>query len=117
MGQVRMALFVLTAGALLPALFALYDIRETWIWRGSGVLFALPMLSLPVTYPGRRRKVVGNGPPPAVFAVFVVFGSAVTLAMLGCPLLRLDELLAFGSAEAYHFDPTPSTSSRPCWLL
>jgi hypothetical protein len=41
----------LTAGALLPALFALYDIRETWIWRGSGVLFALPMLSLQVTYP------------------------------------------------------------------
>jgi hypothetical protein len=31
----------------------------------------------------RRRKVVGKGPPPAVFAVFVVFGSAVTLAMLG----------------------------------
>jgi hypothetical protein len=75
-------IFVLTAGALLPALFALYDIRETWIWRGSGVLFALPMLSLQVTYPRRRRKVVGNGPPPAVFAVFVVFGTAVTLAML-----------------------------------
>jgi hypothetical protein len=36
-------IFVLTAGALLPALFALYDIRETWIWRGSGVLFALPI--------------------------------------------------------------------------
>jgi hypothetical protein len=37
-------IFVLTAGALLPALLALYDIQETWIWRGSGVLFALPML-------------------------------------------------------------------------
>src|SRR5208282_6576825 len=77
-------IFVLTAGALLPALFALYDIRETWIWRGSGVLFALPMLSLQVTYPRRRRKVVGNGPPPAVF---VVFGSALTLAMLGYVLV------------------------------
>jgi hypothetical protein len=76
-------IFVLTAGALLPALFALYDIQEKWIWRGSGVLFALPMLSLQVTYPRRRRKVVGKGPPPAIFAVFVVFGSAVTLAMLG----------------------------------
>ena len=47
------------------------------------------MLSLQVTYPRRRRKVVGNGPPPAVFAVFVVFGSAVTLAMLGYVLVGL----------------------------
>jgi hypothetical protein len=86
-------IFVLTAGALLPALFALYDIPETWIWRGSGVLFALPMLSLQVTYPRRRRKVVGNGPPPAVF---VVFGSAVTLAMLGYVLVGLQY-----SAAAY----------------
>ena len=40
-----------------------------------------------VTYPRRRPKVVGNGPPPAIFAVFVVFGSAVTLAMLGYVLM------------------------------
>ena len=75
-------IFVLTAGALLPALLALYDIQERSIWRGSAVLFGLPMLSLQVTYPRRRRKVVGEGPPPAIFAVFVVLGSAVTLAML-----------------------------------
>ena len=89
-------IFVLTAGALLPALCSLYDIQESWIWRGSGVLFALPMLSLQVTYPRRRRKVVGHGPPPAVFAVFVVFGSAVTLAMLGYVLAGLQY-----SAAAY----------------
>src|SRR5580692_4372953 len=47
--------FVLTAGALLPALFALYDIPENRIWRVSSVLFALPMLLLQVTYPYRRR--------------------------------------------------------------
>ena len=88
--------FVLTAGALLPALLALYDIQETWIWRASGVLFALPMLSLQVTYPRRRRKVVGEGPPPAIFAVFVVFGAAVTLAMLGYVLVGLQY-----SAAAY----------------
>src|SRR5271167_1570959 len=74
--------FVLTAGALLPALLALYDIQENWIWRGSGVILGLPMLSVQVTYPYRRRKVVGEGPPAAIFAVFVVFGSVVTLAML-----------------------------------
>jgi hypothetical protein len=82
-------IFVLTAGALLPALLALYDIQEKWIWRASGLLFALPMLALQVTYPHRRRKVVGEGPPPAIFAVFVVLGSAVTLAMLGYILAGL----------------------------
>ena len=76
-------IFVLTAGALLPVLLSLYGIREEWIWRGSGVFFAIPMLSLQLTYPRRRRKMVGEGPPPAIFAVFVVLGSAVTLAMLG----------------------------------
>jgi hypothetical protein len=89
-------IFVLTAAALLPALFALYGTQEKWIWRGSAVLFALPMLSLQVTYPRRRRKVVGTGPPRAVFAVFVVFGSAVTLAMLGYVLEGLQY-----SAAAY----------------
>ena len=60
------------------------------------MLFALPMLSLQVTYPRRRRKVVGKGPPPAIFAVFVVLGSAVTLAMLGYVLVGLQY-----SAAAY----------------
>src|SRR5580692_6906140 len=76
-------IFVLTGAALLPALFALYDIPEKWIWRISSALFALPMLTLQVTYPLRRRRAVGQGPPPAIFAVFVVFGSVVTLAMFG----------------------------------
>src|ERR1700733_9821092 len=93
-------IFVLTAGALLPALLALYDVQEKWIWRGSAVLFDLPMLSLQVTYPRRRRKVVGKGPPPAIFSVFVVFGSAVTLAMLGYVLEGLhygvDDRLLYG---------------------
>lgn len=75
-------IFVLAAAALLPALLALFDIQEESIWRVSGVLFALPMLALQVSYPFRRRKVVGSLPPPAIFWVFVVFGSAVTLAML-----------------------------------
>jgi hypothetical protein len=82
-------IFVLTAAALLPALFGLYDVAETSIWRGSALLFALPMLWLQVTYPRRRRKVVGVGPPPAILAVFVVLGAAVTIAML-CYVLTVD---------------------------
>jgi hypothetical protein len=75
--------FVLAAAALLPALLALYEIQGLRIWRICAVLFALPMLYLQVTYPFRRRRAVGTGPPPAIFAVFVMLGSATTLAMLG----------------------------------
>ena len=75
--------FVLTAAALLPELFALYDVPDARIWRSSAVLFALPMLFLQLTYPGRRRKMIGTGPPLPIFAVFVLLGAAVTLAMLG----------------------------------
>lgn len=89
-------IFVLTAAALLPPLLALYDIKEEWIWRVSVVLFALPMLSLQVTYPLRRRKVVGAATPPPIFAVFVVLGSAVTLAMFACVLV------GFGSSAAIY---------------
>ena len=81
--------FVLTGGALLPALFALYDLPEKWLWRVSAVIFSLPMLFLQVTYPRRRRKVVGGGPPRAILAVFVVLGATATLAMLGYVLAGL----------------------------
>jgi hypothetical protein len=82
-------IFVLTAAALLPALFALFDVEEGWIWRGSAVLFAPPMLFLQVTYPRRRRRAVSEAPPTAIFAVFVILGAAVTLAMLGYVLAGL----------------------------
>jgi energy-converting hydrogenase Eha subunit A len=75
-------IFVLTADALLPSLLALYDIQKKRIWRDSSVIFALPMLALQVTYPSRRRRVIGQGPPLAILAIFVVFGSIVTLTML-----------------------------------
>src|SRR5215469_5169707 len=74
--------FVLTAAALLPVLLALYDLEETEIWRGSGVVFALSILALQTTYPTRRRRVVGSLPPFPIFAVFVVLSSAMTAAML-----------------------------------
>lgn len=86
-GTVLTYTFVLAGGALLPVLFGLFDVQDEWIWRGSAVLFGLPMLVLQATYPMRRRKAVGSAPPPAILAIFVVFGSAVTLAMLVCLLV------------------------------
>jgi hypothetical protein len=79
-------IFVLTGAALLPPLLALYNVPEMSVWQDSAVLFALPMLALQVSYPYRRRKVIGVGPPPAIIAVFVVFGACVTLAMLATVL-------------------------------
>lgn len=87
-------IFVLTAGALLPALLALFGVEESWIWRVAGLLFGLPMLSLQISYPFRRRKVVGSAPPPAIFWVFVVLGSAVTLAMLVYILVAVEHSAA-----------------------
>ena len=81
--------FVLTGAALLPALFALFDVDQEVLWRLSALLFALPMLALQVSYPVRRRKVVGSVPPFPIYAVFVLLGSAVTLAMLVCVLVAV----------------------------
>jgi hypothetical protein len=74
--------FVLTIAAMLPPLFGLFDVPEAWIWRTSALLFAPPMLFIQLTYPHRRRKVVGKSPPPSIYAVFVILGAGVTLAML-----------------------------------
>ena len=87
-------IFVLTAAALMPALFALYDMPEKSIWRVSGLLFAVTMVPLQLTYPSRRRKAIGEAAPPAIYAVFVVLGAAVTLAMLGYVLLGLQHIAA-----------------------
>lgn len=81
--------FVLTYGALLPPLLALYEVPESWIWRGSALLFALPMLLIQVTYPHRRRKAVGSAPPAPIYAVFVVLGALATMAMLAYVLADL----------------------------
>ena len=42
------------------------------------------MLALQVSYPHRRRAVIGQWPPPPIFAVFVVLGALATAgALLG----------------------------------
>jgi hypothetical protein len=75
-------LFLLTAGALLPPLLALFDIADAALWKISAVLFGLPMLAHLLTFPHRRRKAVGKGPPPLVLAIYIGLGSAVIVAML-----------------------------------
>jgi hypothetical protein len=74
--------FTLTGGALLPPLLGLYDLPETWLWRIAAAGFGIPMLVLLLSYPLRRRKAVGRAPPSAVFAGYVVLGSATIVGML-----------------------------------
>jgi len=65
------------------------------------------MLSLLLSYPHRRRKAVGKGPPPTVFAVFVVFGSAVIVAMLVYVLTGFQySAAAYATALALNFFTT-----------
>lgn len=73
---------ILTAAALLPPLLALYDIPESAIWRVAAVMFTLAQSGFLLSFPHRRRKAVGAGPPTAVFWIFVVFGTVVMAAML-----------------------------------
>jgi hypothetical protein len=75
-------LFVLTAGALLPALLDLYDIPQAWVWKASAVLFGLPMLALLVTYPRRRMAATGKPPPPLVRTTLVWLGSMSLVATI-----------------------------------
>ena len=80
-------LFTLAAAALLPALLSLYGVPEMWLWRVSAVLFAVPTLSLLLTYPQRRRKAVGKGPPRIVFAIFVESIKLTMRPSFGSPLV------------------------------
>jgi ABC-type amino acid transport system permease subunit len=74
--------FLLTWGAVLPPLLTLYGIAEGDVWKIAAVLFAIPMLTFLLTYSRRRQKAVGERPPRAVYAVFVMAGSGVVVAML-----------------------------------
>jgi len=100
-------LFVLTAGALLPPIVALYDMSERFVWRTSASLFGLTMLSLLLSYPYRRRKAVGKGPPPIIFAIFVLCGAAAIAAMLVYVLTALAySAAAYITALAVNFFTT-----------
>ncbi len=81
-------LFMLTGGAVLPPVLALYELSEALVWKLSAAVFAVPMLGVLLTYAQRRRKAVGAPPPAIVTAVYIVFASAVLAVMLVYVLAR-----------------------------
>jgi hypothetical protein len=55
--------FIVTAGALLPQLLALYDMPNASVWRASSVIVAVAILVFVVMTP-RRRRVATSEPVP-----------------------------------------------------
>ena len=88
--------FVLTWGAVLPPLLMLYGIPEDRVWKIAAVLFAIPILAFLLTYSHRRQKAVGQRPSRLSYAVFVLGGSGVVVAMLAYVLSGFEH-----SAAAY----------------
>jgi hypothetical protein len=80
--MVLVHLIVLTGGALLPSLLALFGLPEASIWLVAAVIFAVPKLLLLFSYPYRRRRAVGQRPSIVFYVVFVGFGSLVVVAMV-----------------------------------
>jgi hypothetical protein len=75
--------FWLSAGAIFPAVFALYDLPEPLIWKASALLFGLPMLAILLTFQHRRIAAAGKAAPTRIAIVFVGVGSLSLLAMIG----------------------------------
>jgi hypothetical protein len=75
--------FWLTAGAVFPAVFALYDLPEPVVWKASALLFGLPMLAILLTFQRRRIAATGKPAPTRIMIVFIGFGSLSLVAMLG----------------------------------
>jgi hypothetical protein len=97
-------LFVLAAGALLPALLNLYELPEAWIWKSSAVIFGLPYLILLLTFPHRRQAATGRPTPLVVLVTFVGLGSISLIAMIGYVLGGFaHKVAAYASALTVNF--------------
>jgi len=75
--------FWLAAGAVFPAVFALYELAEPVVWKASALLFGLPMLAILLTFQYRRIAATGKAAPTRIVIVFIGVGSLSLVAMLG----------------------------------
>jgi len=72
--------FLVTAGALIPPLFALFGWPESRVWAVSDVSIALPVLAFTASVPSRRRAATGTPVPAFVWTLLAVqAGSALAL--------------------------------------
>ncbi len=74
--------FIVTAGALLPPLLALFGLTSTVVWRLCSLITAIPSFVFAVTYPSRRRIASGLPTPLAIMADVVVLTSIAIMLFL-----------------------------------
>jgi hypothetical protein len=64
--------FMVTAGALLPPLLALYELSSDFVWRWSSAITAIPIFLFVFTFPGRRRKVTSRSASAFVWMLLLL---------------------------------------------
>jgi len=81
--------FIVTAGAMLPILVALFTASEAFVWRSSSGVVAVPTLLFAWRYPARRRAASGVGTPWPVWidvGVLLAVGGTLTANAAGATL-------------------------------
>jgi hypothetical protein len=76
--------FMVTAGAMLPPLLALFELPHPLIWRISSLAAAIPSFLFAVTYPSRRRAASGVPTPLVIWLDIMVLLAAVAVLILNC---------------------------------
>ena len=71
--------FLVVIGALLPSLLAAFNIVQDLIWRVSSWAVAIPIGVFAITYPMRRRALIGAGFPVRVWPMQLIFASAAVV--------------------------------------
>jgi hypothetical protein len=119
--------FLVVIGSMVPSLLAAFGIAQDLIWRLSSLAVAIPMGVFVVTYPSRRRRLVGAGFPLRVWPMQLILASAaivlffngvaasnagrfelgVTLILLGSFYAILLTLGIMFEAQSQHRDRTP----------
>jgi hypothetical protein len=81
--------FIVTAGALVPPLLALFEWSHDVVWRISSTVIAIPILWFVVSVPARRRAATRRPVPAFVWALLSV-QAAAALALVLRAAGRLD---------------------------
>jgi hypothetical protein len=74
--------FIVTIGALLPPLLALYGWHEDVVWRSSSTVVAVLVLCFVVAVPRRRRVATGVSAPRFVWTLLAVQALSATALIL-----------------------------------
>jgi hypothetical protein len=87
--------FLVTFGAILPPLFALFEIPTPMVWHISSGLMAIMLACWALTFP-RRRWATNPGPLPAFVIAFVAAMGLIALVLaanaIAMPVARLPAL-------------------------